>query len=445
MARSLKNLRKVFMSTLCVLLSCCLILYSSARKPAHAEAIPVGDAVAVLIEAGLAALGVGVAGTVATPVYEQIIKNLKTQALIDAAAVCTVSTIAGRQVYNVTSNFLTLLGNQISTAYNSAMSGAILGNISIPLQNISYNKPVSQLYKDLGYTTLPVASGGNNYSMTIYSYSIIGMLAFPVGSSITSWVGANGSTIRAKFDDINGLQFSYGSHPEFYNEYFLKFNSTSIGYIIAYTGSDTGSYTFYSLFSPAFADVSSASHVINWYVFGSQSGATIPAAPGKDVYGLNVDKWFADGVSILNNPVNDVVGRIGDAVGVTNPDGSKSIPLYPPIGAETDTDKARDTDQSKVLDKDIATEADKTKDAATNTGKDTTPPGDKIVDATNGFPKVVDSVGDAFKGLTDLFASLDEFFKFLAKSFPYLPPQFTVIFIAVAAIVVIVRIFGRGD
>ncbi len=434
MARSLMNFHKVFMSALCVLLSCCLILYSSYRAPAHAEAVGIGTGIEVLIEAGLAALGIGVAGTVGTPVYKQIIKNLKTQALIDSAAVATVTTIAGRNVYSVSSNFLSILGNQVKTIYESAMTAIPIIGLPIPQDNPNTSVFLSDIFSRMGfsYNGVPIQPSVDTPSrctgFTIYSapaFSMTAVSSFVFGSA-SMFIKVNSSgNVEIKTPDTFGTYIIAN---------YQRPTNGSWGYVIAM---QFPTYTHFFLIQNCWDN-----NVID---IGINSSTALPSAPGRDVLGVDVDKWFADGVSVLNNPVDDVVGKIGAAVGVHNPDGSISIPFYPPISAETDINKARDTDQTKVLNKDIATDADKAKDDATNTGKDTTPPGNKFVDVTNGFPKVVDGIKGALNGLSDLLSSINEFFRFLAAAFPYLPPQFFTIFIALAAIVVIIRVFGRGD
>jgi hypothetical protein len=89
---------------------------------------------------------------------------------------------------------------------------------------------------------------------------------------------------------------------------------------------------------------------------------------------IPVDSWYADGASVLNNPASDVIGRIGDAVGVLNPDGTISIPLTGEGALDKVDDKTRTQTQSDVLGKDIATSADIDANTATNADKDATLP-----------------------------------------------------------------------
>lgn len=57
------------------------------------------------IEAALAALGIGVVGSVPKNVYKNFIGGVKTNAVVTAASAVTVATIAGHKVYNMTSDF----------------------------------------------------------------------------------------------------------------------------------------------------------------------------------------------------------------------------------------------------------------------------------------------------------------------------------------------------
>lgn len=96
---------------------------------------------------------------------------------------------------------------------------------------------------------------------------------------------------------------------------------------------------------------------------------------GKDVINVANDQFYADGVSVLNQTYDDVIGRIGAAVGIKNDAGDViSYPLNIPIDASKSIGKARDVSQEKVLGKDIATTADREKDDTTNKDRDTTLP-----------------------------------------------------------------------
>jgi len=96
---------------------------------------------------------------------------------------------------------------------------------------------------------------------------------------------------------------------------------------------------------------------------------------GKDVINVANDQFYADGVSVLNQTYDDVIGRIGTAVGLKNDAGDViSFPLNIPIDASKSIGKARDVSQEKVLGKDISTTADKEKDDTTNKDRDTTLP-----------------------------------------------------------------------
>ena len=324
------------------------------------------------IEAALAALGIGVAGSVPKNVYKNFIGGVKTNAVVTAASAVTVATIAGHKVYNMTSDFLHAVGASFLSWYAMAQATLNLGSITVPLSQSGLNVKWSDFYKTLGFT-FPIYSESSFNN--VESYSILSYVPRYASSSKYSTVTAADITQywKIKGTNENSTYFKVSSTPTFddYNTVgFCSTSLTSLGYVMAIHEVGKSSIRYILISNPP--------HEGSYYypsciVIGGSNTAEIPTAPGEDVINL-ANKIFAQGASIINQSVDDVVGRVGDAVGVLGDDGTISYPLNIPDGAETDVDKARDIDQPTVLGKDIATEDDKAKNEDTNKDKDTSSP-----------------------------------------------------------------------
>ncbi len=410
-----KMMKQVAKTTVCLCLCLALIVGYSYKEPvtAHAAevALPVVD---VLIQAALAALGIGIAGTVTEPIYKQIIKNMQTSTVVNLAASATVATVAGQQIYTVSSQFLQAVGNVFMDTYNALLFSESLPNGS-HLDNVTMAGLTSLI------SASPIAYFDQAGVSPIGAQSLDVLHYYPIiktGQAFTYPINSTNEFLITMYSAYTEIYFRTLDHITYYGPMYVWPDGACPGvYLVKYVQGTTAYYAF--LFTALYSGT--AKVVCRQYV----SDSAVGTAPGRDVINVASDKFYADSLSILNNPVSDVVGRVGTAVGVTNPDGSISIPLRIPVGAETDTDKARDTDQPTVLGKDIATDADLDKDKTTNTDKDTSlpKPGD-IPDLT--LPQIL-TKKFPFSLPWDLYASVT----MLAA--PPTVPKYTVPFLHIAA------------
>lgn len=352
-----------------------LIWGYSYKEPtvAYASEVEIGVAIDEALTAAMKALGIGVAASVTAPMYQVILEHLKTSAVMTAFAGCTGAVVGGKTIYNLTTNFLTEVGNQIKATYDTALSNyesnTLLNNIPTALQsNMSYNKYADELFASLGFAApYFIYYNGSASDPRISAYKILGVIPYPAVVD-QSYTYSCGNVICYYKKSSDGIDVRYNTSQSWSPTKIVPLiTGTSIGYVIAYSVVGYSGWNY--VCTSGQLTYGSLSNT-----FGIGNDTAVPVAPGYDVYGTDTDKWFADGYSALNNSVSDVVGRVGDAVGVTGQDGTKSIPVSIPVGSDTDVSKGREADQDSTLGKDVATDADKEKDATTNTGKDTTLP-----------------------------------------------------------------------
>lgn len=320
-------------------------------------------AVDVAIAAGLAVLGVGVAGTVSNQDYSTMLEKIKNQQVMQTVAGVTATMVAGHAVYNLTKDFLTALGNSFKTLYDTfSIPPDIPDNVTIPMSGKGLS--MNQICAGLGFNVnLPSNSPFVSYSISQIFTSVDQYMPF------TSF---SGKAYKAYYDSGSGFLKVYTSSGSTIGAVQWYPNSGVVGYLLNYLYYDSGKYyEDTELIRPYNGGL---------YEFGLEqvvtgSDATLPEGIGEDVIQSNWKSIFADGVSILNNPVSDVVGRVGDTVGTKNDAGEVvGVPANVKDGADTSIDKTRDVSQESVLGKDISTDADRDKDNTTNKDKDTTPP-----------------------------------------------------------------------
>lgn len=105
-------------------------------------------------------------------------------------------------------------------------------------------------------------------------------------------------------------------------------------------------------------------------VYPNSDVVVTPSTP--DVYNPANENFFAQGVSVLNNKVDDVISRVASAEGVLN---GIQVYLPPIVGTLTNiNDQIKSLTQSQVTQKDVTTTDDKTKNDDTNKNRNSNPP-----------------------------------------------------------------------
>lgn len=113
-----------------------------------------------------------------------------------------------------------------------------------------------------------------------------------------------------------------------------------------------------------------------WYSTAlSDVVGSIPA-PGQDVFNPADRQFYADGMSTLNNKLDDVLNRLKERVGETGQvsDQPDVITVPANIPDVEVSDKTKAADQAGTIGEDIASAEDKAANDATNADRDTTKP-----------------------------------------------------------------------
>lgn len=132
--------------------------------------------------------------------------------------------------------------------------------------------------------------------------------------------------------------------------------------------------------------------------------------PGQDVFNPSSDKFYADGASVMNNPVDDVINRLKNGVGEKGqvPDTPDVITVPGEVVGDKVTDQTKGANQSGTIGKDIATDADKAANDATNQNRDTTKPDDSnpaIPTPWSWLAKLIESILNLLKSIWDFLSN----------------------------------------
>lgn len=385
----LKRMGKIFV---CCILSAALVFCYSFRKPARASA---GFSIAVetipLILAGLAALGIhfnaGMSNAqVSNFVTDGLIKDNKD--LADACGKVSATMIGGSLVYAVTKPFLTALANSFNNKYAQYVQESSV----FPSKQYSGNWSYFDLALEQNYPSNGAKGSWNNVLDNITGFTVLS----PVFVSTAGWTLIHapntGKLTRDYYvkavsldkykdspmqnsvrvlDSVNVNPATNASAASEETDYAVSgSNRLFLGYWVASMGFDYAGRkaVCYSVMNLG-VNGSSNQKAVN-YSDVVIDGA-LPSAADEVID--RTRSIGADGVSVLNNSAADVIDRVGDAVGEKAADGTLSIPLIIPLGADKSIEVARDVTQTAVLGKDIATDADRAKDDTTNKEKDKTP------------------------------------------------------------------------
>jgi hypothetical protein len=377
--RLCKLLKQAAKTVVCLLLCVSLVWGYSYKEPteAHATAAVAGVVIgAAAVAAAAIALGIAVNGAVNNETYAQSCQRIWDKLDEGIKRKITCAELAGACVYNLTSEFLTSVGNQMTTAYNSAMAFEAMTNIPVALRsNDNYNQYFANLSKTFGWNTdfQEGSSTFNDSYRTVLKYRIIDTIPCPADGVIAT-ISAPGLTntfmrwSKGGWTSSSGWEISHDGVD--YSSVGYENKQAVLGYLIGVVYANATSTIYYYLVSGE-RSYGSYGNLITVGMDGT-GALTIPANPGHDVYGIPAEDVYSDGYSALNHPVSDVVGKVGDAVGQKTIDGSLNIPVSIPEN-KVDT-KTQTQTQDKVLNKDIADTASKEANDKTNKGKNTAPP-----------------------------------------------------------------------
>lgn len=391
-----KKLRRLLKSFLSILLCCFLITAYSYKKPVKADAAMTATATitgALVIAGVFSALGIGISAKHDNVSYVQECSNIWNRISENTRmqiALTGLNVSNGLAKVVLTQQFIREAFDQIRSAWPQVSESTVSGpftssqfqsvtNLSSSLANYVYGSIVSLSHgSDISYCgdmTIPsVADTGLTYSLpitglVITSQSPTHFTDFNDESNnvtlSTSWY-ISGSAMSNSFASIASAN-TYLNNINFWYQYnCLIFPSASNWsmYTAVYGGT-----TYLYLTAKSICD-----GVTYMCRIDGDPGA-IPIF-GQDLFNPAIDSLFAEGDSVMVNPVDDVIGDIAGRVG--NPDGTIpiSVPVSGDVAGDRDIADQQTRTQSDTLGRDIATDADKTADTDYNDkqDKDTTLP-----------------------------------------------------------------------
>ena len=375
-------------------MSMCMVLIfaESYRVPVHAAA-GIAPAIDTAVASALAALGISVSGNMSDSDYRTFLHDLESGAVNTAFQAVTATAQDGFALYHFPHAFLTSVGEAFQNWYDTRAKAVNLVS-AFPNGNMSgrnLNINASQLYARLGFTAsiaqgnLPVELG------QIKDYNIVQMVN--LSYSMSSFTAPNGATYRYASDVIyagnDTLQFFTSNlDNSFYwhvfrngkeenpSAAFKASSSALMGYVLDYVSVSSPGYERWALISSGIT-TNSYYFPLDYSLSSTAISGSLPdSGIGPDVINQLRD-IFADGVSVLNNQLQDVIGRLDKLIGETDSTGAVSGDgVRVKDGADNTTEKLRDATgtQEKVIGQDATTDADKDKDKDTNKDKDTTAP-----------------------------------------------------------------------
>lgn len=380
-----------------------LVMFCSPliKPPVKVEAavIPV-VAGAAIVAAAMSALGIGVAAgfdteslaTAAQKVWDDLSDSVRNTIVL--------TQIAGHTVAHFTEQALRDIFSGLQTAFpQNATDNPVYSHPG----SFSTSQEMADFFSQLGISNATALfrvndnalfwGYGSNFDFSLMSnFRVLGYYNLPISAAPYSFSTSDGTTYHflegtdsgtfqvasVPVTNANRIISEWGAGTHIWS----TSSSTSHGRLIKTLAPNLpfvslafdyrGLVTFTVLVSCA-SDQSEV-HTIYSYTDIADFGA-IPA-PGQDVFNPASDKFYADGVSTMNNSVDDVINRLKEGVGETGQisDQPDVITVPGQIVGDSVTDQTKGADQAGTIGKDISTEADKAANDATNADRDTTKP-----------------------------------------------------------------------
>jgi hypothetical protein len=351
----LRQLNQIFKLIVCLLICFMLIFGTCYHTPVHAAAIGLIVGGAVLVAAALTALGIGVAATMSNVDYNTECQEIWDNLSEDVQAHVTYGVAAGEVVANYTYDSLKQIFNSAETIIPQKVDPLSPG---YTVSDSSFGALFG--YPSIGMGFAPTAIMSTAMIVNVYSSD-------QIHSMLTS---ENNYTFSISVDnhDINvmtniGLTTIDGVSQS--SQHFgLNLNFSL--YVVGYKQTATSAWS-YGLVQVRSAIASST----NWLSVSSLS-QNVPYIPQQDIFMPSSEKFYADGASVMNQPVDDVIDKIKQKVGTAD---GVDVNVGDAVGSkESVDDDTKANTQEKALGRDIATDVDKDADKDTNKDRDTTAP-----------------------------------------------------------------------
>lgn len=388
-----KKLRRFLKSFLSILLCCFLITSYSYKKPVKADAAMTAVTITggLVIAGVVTALGIGVAASMGHPEYAQACQNIWNRISENTRmqiALTGLNVSNGLAKVVLTQQFLREAFDSIKAEFPGAASviaGAFtydqfMNLTGLPANIAAYvygSYGMSASFTDLKYSfNFFVPSFADNATVTM-AMPVTGLVMKSSGSYHDAFIDLSGQTLSVFDWSISGSRlfnsFCKLSSGYWMNNYNYWSNQSKLVFPV---GSTWVMYTaIHDGVTYLFMTSKDIGAGITYLCTIDGDPGTIPIF-GQDLFNPVIDSLFAEGDSVMVNPVDDVIGDVAGRVG--NPDGTIpiSVPVSGDVAGDRDIADQQTRTQSDTLGRDIATDADKTADTDYNdtNDKDTTLP-----------------------------------------------------------------------
>lgn len=353
-----------------------MILFSSCYvKPVKVEAAVTGVTVAgcVAVSAALAALGIGVAASMNNESYTQACTNIWNGISTDIQShVKVISDAAGYITANLSSDFLHAVVKGMVAAYppksinvnfsNYQSIGDTIGISNMTMQSllhemdtqgsINLNDGVTNLQK-LGSVVINSVPKGQTALANLFFFDA--SLKQQDGWDSMTSISVASSSLDVQSSIVTNGMNHYTCCPSGTEYSLVSMYYKGIRYLgLTPTTIDSEFKYFYSKFWAAMNDPS------------------LYTPPMPTVYNPADKSLYADGYSVMNHEVDDVINRVGALQGIQ---AGINVRLSDAVGTLTQiNDAVKSLTQSQVTTVDASNTAEKTADDTANKERDTTAP-----------------------------------------------------------------------
>lgn len=345
---------------------CCVLVFGSAyRRPVKSEAAVTTVAVcgAALVATALIALGIGCSQALPTPEYNRTCQNIYNGMQTAVAGGAVALSMVGKDIYyHLSNDFLGSCLNGIRAAYPDHVA---------QIDGIASSEQIANL---CGWNITNFGHSSNGIGgYQLKNVRLISKIAMAEGAIVSC------GDVTYKISDVDFVHYAI---PYARTITRIDTNSDFTLSILGY-GTSLTALNDCTEFAQLQSEitVNGATQYEFWLICNNTPGSGICATPKTgtqtsaylpDVYNPANKDLFADGYSVLNHKVDDVINKVGALQGIA--DGIR-VKIGDVVGSiDQVTDQIRSKTQTQVTDVDASDDATEAENDKTNTGRDTTLP-----------------------------------------------------------------------
>ncbi|CAB1247948.1 conserved membrane protein of unknown function [Ruminococcaceae bacterium BL-6] len=414
-----------------------LLFIPMIKEPVKVEAIVPAVPViagAAIVAAAMSALGIGFAASMDTTDLSHMLQQTWDNLTDDVRNGIVLTELGGTTVAHFTSDALKNIFNSAKETIpqnptlpanwnNSGSFGSISAAISFfealgmaHASNMFVKQGELDTWNLLGQG-IPLAQFSNyrvisTYTVPTPTYDFAQNVSIPVltGGAFNAvlsgtWAGSKTAQIDMSVDAVDAAgkqvsssnaspwKYTTSGSASFSNSAKFAIGSQWVIFLVDRIV-DGVTHTYTCMFTLGDADVIGAGLTNDLYgrlyVDSPEDVDDVPAYGGQDVFNPVNDGFFADGVSSMTQPVQDVIDRLLDRVGEKGQvaDQPDVVTIPADIIGDRVTDDTKTADQTGTIGRDISTPADKAADDAANDGRDiVTPKPSTLPDLT--IPQII--------------------------------------------------------